>query len=159
MSLLVSLARECVRRRVSPVRLVARDPLTGAWNRLAWDVWGKRIRGVGYVAFDLDGFKELNDERGHAAGDRVLRQVGEILLRHTPRTFRLGGDEFLSLGPASAPALRRIGREVIEEIEAADLGVTTSVGIGPNPEGADAALYAAKRLGKNRISHAIDRAW
>lgn len=151
MSLAVAFALECIKKRVSPLHLISRDPLTGAFNRLAWDLWGRRIRGVCHLAVDLDGFKAVNDRFGHAAGDSVLTQVGGILSRHEHRVFRLGGDEFTLLAPPNAAVLRRIAREIVDEVESARLGVTASVGIGSCPTSADAALYEAKRAGRNQV--------
>lgn len=151
MSFAVAFALECIRKRVSPLHLVSHDPLTGAFNRLAWELWGRRIRGVCHLAVDLDGFKAVNDLRGHAAGDSVLARVGEILSRHERRVFRLGGDEFTILAPPQPRTLRRIAREIVDEVAAASLGVTASVGIGASPAAADAALYRAKRAGRNQV--------
>lgn len=151
MSLAIAFAMECIRKRVSPLHLISHDPLTGVFNRTAFEIWGKRIKGVCHLAVDLDGFKAVNDRRGHAAGDSVLTHVGRILARHEHRVFRIGGDEFTLLAPPYAMTLRRIAREIVDEDEAAALGVTASVGIGSCPAAADAALYEAKRAGKNQV--------
>jgi diguanylate cyclase (GGDEF)-like protein len=151
MSLAISFALECIRKRVSPLHLVSHDPLTGAYNRAAFQYWGRHIKGVCHLAIDLDGFKLVNDRFGHLAGDSVLARVSGILVRHESRVFRLGGDEFVVLAPPYDKTLRCMAGEIVEEIAAAALGVTASVGIGPDYESADAALYEAKRSGKNRV--------
>ncbi|MEK8023242.1 MAG: GGDEF domain-containing protein, partial [Candidatus Hydrogenedentota bacterium] len=124
---------------------------TGAFSRLAWDLWGTHIKGVCHLAVDLDGFKLVNDLYGHPAGDSVLARVSDILTRHDSRVFRLGGDEFVILAPPYDKTLRRMANEIVAEVASAALGVTASVGIGPSYESADAALYEAKRAGKNRV--------
>jgi len=118
----------------------AENPLLA--DRLAQETARSRrsSRGFAVLFFDLDGFKTVNDTWGHAAGDRVLALVGERVrkcVRASDTVGRLGGDEFLAILPE-----------------------TTSVGVSLFPEhgddsdalqrAADAALYRAKREGKNR---------
>lgn len=100
---------------VSVTELATRDALTGLLNRHAFDEVGeaeaRRARRYGHdlaiIDLDLDNFKELNDTRDHANGDRALRAVSVALrsaLRATDRVARLGGDEFailIAIGLAS----------------------------------------------------------
>jgi diguanylate cyclase (GGDEF)-like protein len=82
-------------------RDVMLDPLTGLSNRRAFDDWLEdapaHARATALLLIDMDSFKEINDEHGHAVGDEVLRRVGAVLSSHV-RTgdlaLRLGGDEF-----------------------------------------------------------------
>lgn len=150
------------------------DPLTTMLNRKAL---GSRVaelsqqavittEPIGVVVGDLDHFKNVNDERGHAAGDAVLRDVA-YRLRKTLRAFdlayRLGGEEFLVLLPGADIAH---AHEVAERLRAAmeespvagvplsmSFGVTATDGLTFDFERlmaeADAALYEAKRSGRN----------
>jgi diguanylate cyclase (GGDEF)-like protein/PAS domain S-box-containing protein len=125
-----------------------------------------REPGTGVVFVDLDRFKQVNDELGHAAGDELLAAVGERL-RHAVREVdlvgRVGGDEFLVLCPGaeSVAAVDAIGRRIVEAVSepmvlAGDHPVVprASIGTAWAPAGADlsalvseadAAMYAAKR--------------
>jgi two-component system cell cycle response regulator len=122
------------------------------------------------VLLDLDGFKQLNDRCGHAAGDQALRAVGEILrssVRRADQAARLGGDELAILMPAAPPAAAmKLAERIRRRVESlpvpggcqlsASLGVATA-GPSGGPSGAellrraDVALYAAKHAGKNRV--------
>jgi diguanylate cyclase (GGDEF)-like protein len=86
------------------------DVMTGLWNRDAIYSWlsdalgSEGGEGVGVIYFDLDRFKPINDQYGHAAGDRVLREIARRLTAESPpegRVGRFGGDEFVHVGPAS----------------------------------------------------------
>jgi diguanylate cyclase (GGDEF)-like protein len=132
----------------------------------------RRIRhGFALLMFDLDGFKEVNDSWGHAAGDLVLAQVGERsrqAVRASDTVGRFGGDEFMAILPeASLAGALAVAEKLLESIalpyvlERAQARVSVSVGVAIFPEdgadadalqrAADAALYAAKRDGKNRV--------
>ena len=128
---------------------------------------------VGVIMLDLDRFKELNDGFGHAAGDEVLRRVGETLrerLRYADIACRYGGDEFtLILPKASYEVVLRRAEDLRREIAALRVvfvgrplpALTASVGVAAFPvDGAsavallaasDAALYQAKHEGKDRV--------
>lgn len=159
-------------------RVARRDALTGVGNRLALDEaiarlldQGDRVRPARFALalFDIDHFKPYNDEHGHLAGDAALGRLGEILRRATrsaDRAFRYGGEEFLLLLPdvdltGAIAAAERIRVAVAED----DPGIppfTISGGValcdpadGRDPEPllrrADAALYLAKKAGRNRV--------
>ena len=118
---------------------------------------------------DLDHFKEVNDRFGHRAGDEALRNVAQLLVKHS-RSFsivtRYGGDEFAIIlvntakggGVTYADRIRR----VIEQHHFAHTPVTVSLGVASIPEdatnvddlivAADQALYDAKRTGRNRVA-------
>jgi two-component system, cell cycle response regulator len=157
------------------------DGLTGLWNRAYFDqrlreeIAASRRHGrdVSLVMIDLDHFKQLNDAHGHPFGDRVLQRVGELLAtkaRETDAACRYGGEEFamiLSDTPLEgamvlAERLRVLiagialhsGEEVVRL--SASLGVAATEhleALDPRTlvDAADAALYAAKDGGRNRV--------
>lgn len=153
------------------------DPLTGALNRrglLAAMRQALDPRGgheFALVHLDLDNFKPVNDRLGHPAGDRLLRDVAQVLERLTrsrDHVARMGGDEFvLILGGAwTCKALTGLGTRIIQAIErvspgdcgvSASLGIVLSAGYGPDDidrilSDADVALYQSKNAGKGRVS-------
>jgi diguanylate cyclase (GGDEF)-like protein len=155
------------------------DMVTGLPNRalladrLAQETARSRRGSLGFAVllFDLDGFKAVNDTWGHAAGDHVLALVAERArksVRASDTVGRLGGDEFLAILPqTSLDGARGVAaklREALAEpyaLDNATARLTTSIGIslfpdhGADPEqlqrAADAALYRAKRDGRNRV--------
>ncbi|MEP6906574.1 MAG: diguanylate cyclase [Pseudoxanthomonas sp.] len=154
------------------------DSLTGLANRRQFDerlaLALTRSRRHGFALalmyMDIDYFKQVNDTLGHAAGDEVLRVFGQRLngcVRAGDLVARLGGDEFVVLvedlgSPAAAELIARKLIEVMGEslsINGSSLVVTTSIGIAYSSHpavatalmsSADAALYTAKREGRNR---------
>ncbi|MDX6566146.1 MAG: hypothetical protein QOE10_1808, partial [Gaiellales bacterium] len=161
-------------------RAAVTDGLTGLWNhRRFYETSLALIDAAPEVEFalvlaDLDDFKELNDRHGHVAGDDALRSVAAVLrrgMRPGDSVFRVGGEEFALLLPStSRPNARTVCRRLQRTLETLDLGgwrLTLSFGIARSPEdgsdlrtlmqAADAALYEAKRLGKDRITMASER--
>ena len=119
---------------------------------------------------DLDGFKHVNDRHGHAAGDRVLKEVARTLqatVRGTDLPARLGGDEFAVLLPETAPgpaqqAASKVQDALRDSMNEACYAVTCSIGpvlcLDPPADiyellrRADALMYEAKDTGKDRIT-------
>jgi diguanylate cyclase (GGDEF)-like protein len=143
------------------------DALTGLLNRRGFDehlgAEAARSRryggGLALCAFDLDGFKAVNDVHGHTAGDEVLRTVARHMgdLRGEDAAFRLGGDEFAILLVRSADEGAELVGERIAQAVAKDpqgRGVTVSYGIATLRDNdparmvreADEKLYAQKRI-------------
>jgi len=163
------------------VQMAERDPLTDLFNRRRFHEELERLLAdavrrnydVGLIIFDLDGFKPINDEFGHQAGDEVLvtmsRHVGSII-RRNETFFRLGGDEFAVLVPdADAAGLDELARRIVEGVAALkfefagrETGLTASLGIAMFPShaedgerlvaAADQAMYRSKTTGRNRWS-------
>ena len=159
------------------VRQALTDTLTGLGNRRAlqqqladWlalpppTAWG-----LAYL--DLDGFKPVNDEHGHAVGDALLQAVGQALLQRSPPALcaaRVGGDEFVLLLTGAAAGLADDMQRLLDdlaqprEVAGHRLQVSASLGLvtfaaGPAPgldrvlQQADSAMYLAKQQGKNRV--------
>lgn len=165
-------------------QLALTDALTNLPNRRAIEDWATRqLSGAARYGFsiwvvvaDLDHFKNINDSYGHEAGDTVLKRVAEILKSNSRKSDicgRVGGEEFLlTLSHTTAKNAELVIERVRAELEATrfsfdgnNLTVTASFGVAgfdgkQAPDlsqlisQADAALYAAKRLGRNRIQFA-----
>ncbi len=167
--------------------LALNDPLTGLANRrlladrmlMALVHARRNSSAMAVVYLDLDGFKQINDTLGHGAGDILLKMVADRLMatvREEDTVARLGGDEFIialwhvsGVDYAAKVALRAI--EAVSKpyaIEGSTVSITTSAGVSIYPDhgedadtlmkSADAALYEAKRAGKNayRISECTE---
>lgn len=123
------------------------------------------------LMFDIDHFKSINDRYGHERGDRVLRRVTELVrrqLRNSDTLVRWGGEEFVIIAPHTSGELaERLGEKLRAALEKARAGipepVTISIGVSPclgsdslqsAVDRADAALYRAKRDGRNRVERA-----
>jgi diguanylate cyclase (GGDEF)-like protein len=177
-------AREQMRRsRAHLEHLAHHDPLTDLPNRRAFEaaldtlVATSRRRGKhgAVVVIDLDGFKYVNDSRGHAVGDRLLVQAAEQLresLRPTDLLGRLGGDEFAVLLPDTTPEeAEAVVHRLLDTVRGMVLLVeggravrtTASIGLavfGPETRlsgeqllvDADIAMYDAKEAGRDRLA-------
>lgn len=143
------------------------DPLTGLLNRAgAETMLAGFTRPFAIALIDLDEFKRVNDEHGHAEGDRVLREVADILGRGRAGDVkaRWGGEEFLvalkgaAVDEVESWVARRLAT-VRHEVEVGGRPVTFSAGVslvgGPGLDealaAADAALYEAKAAGRNQV--------
>lgn len=157
-------------------QLSATDRLTGAWNRAHFDRTliselsrsGRYLQPLALIFFDIDHFKRINDSHGHAVGDVVLCELVKVVreaIRSSDLLFRWGGEEFVILAPStsyrSAASLAETVRARIEQhaIESAGY-ITISLGVAEYVSGesevaflqrADAAMYAAKNAGRNRV--------
>jgi len=160
------------------------DPLTGLANRAlfrdrlnhATDLQRRDLRTISVLLIDLDGFKSVNDVLGHAAGDLLLAEVARRIrscLRAGDTASRLGGDEFAVLIEDGGQA-EVVARKLLERLRApfvvAGESVATGASIGvvevppfaptTNPEvvlaHADAAMYEAKRSGRNCYAVHVD---
>jgi two-component system cell cycle response regulator len=157
------------------------DPLTGVGNRrrleqgLAAEInrSGRAGTGLCVIMADLDHFKRVNDEHGHSTGDQVLMRFGALLkelTRPTDIVARYGGEEFFVVLPHTSMAQAVLRAESIRSawagmrIEPLPAPSTASFGVAQlmdheSPEGilarVDAALYQAKKSGRNRVTAAI----
>jgi len=170
---IVKMMAEEIRGLRALVDQMSIDTVTSLPNRGALDIeLGNRqsrvSRGEGFAVLfiDIDHFKQVNDEKGHAHGDDVLRQVAKAMRSDIrPHDFvgRYGGEEFVVVISAKGThdAAERIRASVESQTE-----VTVSIGVcfwGTLPlklvlDRADAALYEAKTSGRNRIVY-TDKDW
>lgn len=156
------------------------DPLTGLLNRRGFERrleeafadFQKTSTPSALLLFDLDHFKPINDEGGHALGDEMLRRIAQVVAREVRRSdhaARQGGDEFGVLLPSCtllqaqriAESLRKAVGEISVEHEGKEYVVTLSIGVTTFDEDdtnvmdilarADAGSYAAKRQGRDGV--------
>jgi two-component system cell cycle response regulator len=161
-------------------RLAATDALTGLMNRRAFvSAMGSELArsvrhgySLSFVLLDIDLFKQINDKRGHASGDRVLASMGAVLrehLRASDLVARWGGEEFVAAFTSTDLAHARIGAErlrtrieqmTVDDAAGVRIPVTASLGLATLRAGesleqlmtrADRAMYAAKAAGRNRV--------
>ncbi len=177
----VSLSLANIRLREALRSQSIRDPLTGLYNRRYLEEMLEREtrravrseQGLGVLMLDLDHFKLFNDTYGHDAGDAVLRETAAFLLksvRSEDIVCRFGGEEFMILLPgadlkttqARAERIRSRLRELTVAHHGQSLGlITASLGVAEVPQhgtspqslivASDAALYRAKREGRDRV--------
>jgi len=173
--------RILVRAMAGDLLRADRDPLTGLINRRTFqhNALGMILarRGIDahlvVMLVDLDNFKALNDNRGHAAGDHALVQVAQALLAATDDqavVARSGGDEFLLAGTSAACNAEPLAAQMCRAIRASTAGVTAAIGTAcarldetTNDDhqallehlikASDTAMYQAKRLGGNQFHH------
>ena len=157
-------------RRAQAFRYLAlHDPLTGLWNRRAFDdrvaelAAGTAAHPFAILMLDVDHFRGINEVHGHEGGDRALEQIAARIthgLRPSDFASRLGGDEFAILLPstrlAEATLVAERLRSDVERIT--DPAMTVSIGvrefgvdIRSTILAADTELYAAKRGGRNAV--------
>jgi diguanylate cyclase (GGDEF)-like protein len=150
-------ARNHAKHRADLVIASRTDPLTQCLNRRGFEDRLKSSLALGrevtLLVFDLDGFKRVNDEHGHAAGDELLRWVAGVLratLRAEDDVGRLGGDEFAAIVVGGDPlfVMRRVVAALGERVPAS-AGVAVFPHDGDTPGRlhavADASMYADKR--------------
>jgi two-component system, cell cycle response regulator len=177
----VELHREIEAKNRLLEQLALTDALTGLSNRRAIEDWALRQwSGAARHGFslwavmaDLDNFKSINDTHGHHAGDVVLKKFAQILRDHTRQSdmcARVGGEEFLVIQThvdlegvlTFAERIREIFSSHLFAFGTGKIHVTCSFGVAGSSAGqspdfprlvarADAALYVAKRLGRNRV--------
>ncbi len=171
---------ESNRRLVRELEALSRtDALTTLLNRRALDEqvereWSRAQRhdlALSLALLDIDNFKPINDTHGHAVGDALLRAFAQVLARQVREgdsVYRQGGDEFAMLLPhtgtaGALEAARRVVASVAQapfEVDGLSLVLTVSAGVASLPctspgelfAKADAALYAAKRAGRNQVA-------
>ncbi len=157
-----------------------RDPLTGLYNRRYMEDCLQRFvrlaerenREITLIMVDLDHFKRLNDEHGHAFGDQVLRDTAQALigsLRETDIVCRFGGEELVVILPdcplergADKAELLRLRIEELSNTHGADISASFGVASLPHTSqsvsdllsAADQALYKAKQGGRNQVARA-----
>jgi len=178
--LIMSLLFSALRKNLDSEKNLANcDPLTGTLNRRAFfDIAEYEINRshryehattIAYI--DLDNFKEINDTRGHAVGDKLLITVTKTVLdniRSTDILSRFGGDEFVLLLPetqtdAAAKILKKIHAQLNQAMSEKSWPVSFSIGAVTYPstppsveeviKKADMLMYEVKRSGKNRLLH------
>ena len=150
------------------------DDLTGLLNHGTFQEWLERSVREGapfsLIMLDLDDFRDVNNSRGHQAGDTLLRRIAAELVRagrDSDLVFRYGGDEFTFLLPNTDEAgALQVAERARLSVAAADVAVSASIGVAAFPQdgktaidvllAADRACYVAKRDGRDRIATAAE---
>ncbi len=173
-------AKEALRREAS------RDGLTSLWNRKAiLEILERELtraersrQTLGLIMIDVDHFKDINDSRGHAAGDAVLRIIASgiaAMVRQYDSVGRIGGEEFLIVAPScdlqqSWELAERVRLHIANcniMAEGSPVKVSLSLGVAMGMaagdlekllRAADSALYEAKNAGRNRVAPSLGRA-
>ncbi|WP_171016142.1 diguanylate cyclase [Ramlibacter sp. 2FC] len=167
-------------------RLSEQDPMSGLYSRSHWEkrqteefqAFQRHGRSVSLMLVDVDRFKEINDGHGHAAGDEVIRRVGQVLreqVRQGDIVGRYGGDEFGVIFPGmGAGEAHKVAQRIRASLAGSGLlaydgaAPTLSIGIAPLLPGtpscaawiaqADKALYKVKRAGRDGVEVYPDEA-
>jgi diguanylate cyclase (GGDEF)-like protein len=165
-----SLERKVAQRTQELEELARRDSLTWLMNRRwflqelqqEWERWSRYGHDFCVALIDLDHYKQINDTKGHSAGDESLKNFAKLLqsqVRKTDMVARYGGEEFCILFPATSVAEAGVVMEKIRELCAAQNGLTFSYGVACASRhsgaqelvaGADQLMYAAKQAGRNQ---------
>lgn len=191
MQALEGIAFDVTEKKQSVLELSLRastDPLTGLANRTQLELSFEHMiaqaqrsgEKLGVLFIDLDGFKPINDNHGHEAGDALLREVSERIrkrVREADQVARMGGDEFVIIlwDINDAEGLYRIGRTLLEELNSPYIWNSIHLRMGASIGGciypdhgdsaadllrcADKAMYTIKQSGKNalRITHTPEK--
>jgi diguanylate cyclase (GGDEF)-like protein len=178
---ITAVGRAYNRMRTELASIVLTDPLSGCFNRRGFEQQYRRELAraartqtpLALLAIDLDHFKQVNDTHGHLVGDQVIAGVGELLrasARQDDVVARTGGEEFTILAPNTGmDGALQLAQRVVEAFRRRSFGeptaripVTVSIGVASDAvrdDGmgealrarADEALYAAKRMGRDRV--------
>jgi diguanylate cyclase (GGDEF)-like protein len=153
-----------------------KDPLTGVFNRRHMDATLQEVKTrhnrtadpVSILVIDIDHFKQVNDQYGHAAGDHALKALVSVIqdnIRETDRLFRMGGEEFLLLlwataGDTAMIVANQLRARIQDAMLIDNKQITVSIGVNSLSKnqsvekwlaGADDALYQAKNTGRNIV--------
>lgn len=172
-------ARKSAEERIT--HMAHYDPLTNLPNRVlfqerflhAIDIANRESSKVALVFMDIDGFKKVNDTKGHQVGDKLLIQVAKIInssLKKSDTLSRLGGDEFTIIFegissinyilPTCERILKELKKEIIIDNQSIYISASMGVSLYPNDgdnihtliQHADTAMYKAKESGKDRLN-------